>query len=142
MISSNAHILYVDDDKDSSELIKFMLHHAYGNYNVTTVPTPDEALALISQKGFDLYIVDYRFTNMTGVELCRQIRKTDEQTPILFFTGMARPADRDCAIAAGANAYLIKPNDLERLPETVNQMLDGQLAIAHSETPTYAYSDT
>ncbi len=56
--------------------------------------------------------------------LCRHIRQMDKTTPILFFSAMARPADQNVAIAAGASEYLVKPDDLDRLPGMVKSLLD------------------
>ena len=120
---ASPNILFVDDDEDSCELMSAMLSYADADYKVTSVATPFEALNLIAQKPFDLFVVDYKLPEMTGVELCQHIRKTDKQTPILFFTGMASSNDRNVAIEAGANSYLIKPNDLDKFTDTVKQLL-------------------
>ena len=116
-------ILFVDDDADSCELMNMMLVCDGADYEMTSVATAREALNLIAQKPFDLLIVDYKLPEMSGVELCRSIRKTNQQTPILFFTGMSQDADREMAITAGANSYLVKPNDLDKFAETVKRLL-------------------
>jgi len=128
MQSVSPNILFVDDDKDSCELMNMMLLCAGADYETTSVATPFEALDLIAQKPFDLLVVDYKLPEMTGVELCRRIRETDKQTPILFFTGMASNDDRNVAIAAGANSYLVKPNDLDKFTDTVKQLLSAKQA--------------
>jgi len=117
-------ILFVDDDDDSCELMTMMLSSDGADYQTTTAASPSEALNLIAQKAFDLLVVDYRLPGMTGVELCRRVRETDKQTPILFFTGMAQDSDRKVAMAAGATSYLVKPNDLDRFTETVKQLIN------------------
>jgi DNA-binding response OmpR family regulator len=101
-----------------------MLSHDNADYKITAVPTPFEALNLISQKPFDLFVFDYQLPEMSGVELCRRIRETDQQTPILFFTGMAGNDERNIALSAGASHYLVKPNDLEKFTETVRLLLN------------------
>jgi CheY-like chemotaxis protein len=123
MRSASSNILFVDDDQDSCELMSVMLSYAGADYKTTSVATPLEALNLIAQKPFDLLVVDYKLPEMTGVELCRRIRKTDQQTPILFFTGMASSSDRNIALEAGASSYLVKPNDLDKFTDTVKQLL-------------------
>lgn len=85
-------ILYVDDDIDSCEIISLLLHHADENYSVTTVTTAEEALNLLDSQSFDLYILDVWLPKMTGVKLCRRIRQSEPDTPVLFFSAMARPA--------------------------------------------------
>lgn len=132
MLSPNPHILCVDDDDDFCELISLMLSLEDDSYAVTAVSTAREALALTESQSFDLYILDYALPEMTGVELCRKIRQTDSQTPILFYSAMAREIDRKKALAAGATEYLVKPNDLERLTETVKRHLNKRVAISKS----------
>lgn len=122
MRNASPNILFVDDDADACELMSVMLSHTGTDYKTTSVAEPLEALKLITQKAFDLFVVDYKLPEITGVELCRRIRETDKQTPILFFTGMAGDGDRKNAIAAGATSYLVKPNDLDKFTETVKQL--------------------
>lgn len=82
-------VLCVDDNQDSCELIEMMLRNANADYAVKTAASPDEALALISNERFDLYIHDYQFPNVSGAELCRRIRESDSRTSVMFYTGMA-----------------------------------------------------
>ena len=115
MRSLSPSILYVDDNADSREVISLMLNIADDKYDVTTVDSADKAINLIKGQNYDLYILDYRLPEIDGIELCRQIRQFDTLTPIIFYSGAAYTAERERAIAAGANAYLVKPNDLDNL---------------------------
>lgn len=117
------HILYVEDDEDAGEMISVLLRVADESYEITTIETAQKALDLIEKQSFDLYILDYALPGMSGVELCRRIRETDSQTPILFYSGMARGVDRQQAMQACANEFLVKPNDLDKFTETVRRLL-------------------
>ena len=123
MRSLSPSILYVDDNADSCEVISLMLNFADDKYDVTTVDSADKALDLIERWDYDLYILDYRLPEIDGIELCRLIRRSDTVTPIIFYSGAAYKAERELAMAAGANAYLVKPNDLDNLTETVKLFL-------------------
>lgn len=116
-------ILYVEDYQDSCELVSMLLAVEKCDYNFSIANTAREALDLIGKQSFDLYILNYRLPEMSGVELCRRIRQTNSVTPILFFTGMARPADRHVAMAAGADEYLVKPDNLDKITTTVKRLL-------------------
>jgi DNA-binding response OmpR family regulator len=118
-------ILCVDDDKDTCEMLSLMLKMADYSCAVKSAASAQEALNYLESESFDLYLLDYRLPDMTGIDLCSRIRQTDKQTPIMFFSAMARDIDRKTAIIAGANEYLVKPNDLERFTETVGQLLSG-----------------
>lgn len=124
-MSASPSILIVEDHQDSSEMISIMLRAEDESYQISVAPTAEKALDLINTKSFDLYILDNWLPKMTGVELCGHIRKTDPNTPIMFFSAVARPADKDIGIAAGANEYLIKPNDFIKLPDTAKQLLSN-----------------
>ena len=128
MILSKSRILYVDDDSDACEMLKFLLELEDKSYEVTSVSTIPKALALIENQTFELYILDQQMPEMTGVELCRLIRQTKPQIPVVFYSAMARDTDRQAALAAGANEYLVKPNDLEKLTDTVKKLLSKKLS--------------
>jgi CheY-like chemotaxis protein len=117
-------ILYVDD-KDSLELIEFLLKNFCRNYEITTVGSSNEALVLINSHRFDLYILDYSLVDLSGVELCCYVRQTDISTPIMFCSAMAHQPAKDRAMKAGANEYLVKPVDINVFMETVEKLLPG-----------------
>jgi DNA-binding response OmpR family regulator len=123
---SNIRILCVDDDQDSCELLEYMLSFANSDYQVTTISSSKEALSLISSNSFDLYIFDCALPDASGIELCREVRQTDDRTPILFFSAMAFAEDKTAALHAGATEYLVKPNDLNKLTETVEKLLSPE----------------
>lgn len=121
---SIARILFVDDDRDSCDLLEFMLSHTDDEFEVRSAATIAEASFLIAEQPFDLYIFDYALRDGTGTELCRQVRRTNRNVPVMFYSAMSRPVDLQTAKNAGANEYLIKPNDLERVLGTVTRLLD------------------
>ena len=118
-----ARILYVEDDFDSGELIKYLLGQENENYEVRVAATYAEAERLINEKPFNLYIIDYCLPSKSGIQLCRRIRETDRETPILFYSAIGREADRERAKRSGANEYFVKPMDLDVLTKKVNQLL-------------------
>jgi DNA-binding response OmpR family regulator len=123
MTSRQVSILLVDDDESTRDLMTYLLDAADGAYRVTCAATSGAALAEISGGKYDLYILNYLIDERSGVDLCRQIRETDSTTPIVFNTGMARELDRATALAAGANAFLVKPTDFGILLATVTKLL-------------------
>jgi DNA-binding response OmpR family regulator len=126
MISNPRRVLYVDDDEDSCLLMSLLLQQYDRDLGVVAVGSVAKALSLISDDSFDLYILDYRMPEMTGVDLCRLIRLRDSQTPIMIYSAMSRESDQLEALNAGATAYLVKPNDLDKLNVTVEQLLNHE----------------
>ncbi len=116
-------ILCVEDDVDSCEMIQMLLTLSDDAYSVTGVHHASEAMEHIAAEPFDLYILDMWLPEIDGLELCRWIRKIDSRTPVVFFTAVAKAADREAAINAGATAFLIKPNDLDDLVPTIERIL-------------------
>lgn len=114
-------ILCVEDDKDSCELLQFVLENE--GFQVVSCPTSEEALQLAKEKTFSAIVLDHRLAEISGVEICRQIRTYDKQTPIIFYSASAYSKDKEAGIAAGANDYLVKPDDFERIPETIKRLI-------------------
>ena len=144
MPTDNPHVLYIDDDPDARGMMQVMLHLANDSYRISAVSDVQKITALIGGGDVDLYILDYRLPEMSGIELCRLIRRTDRRTPVLFYSGMARAADREKALAAGAAEYLVKPGDLEKLTETVERLLsqENRRSISASTSPGFTAHDT
>jgi DNA-binding response OmpR family regulator len=114
-------ILYVDDEEDTRDMLCALL--GLVNCEVLTAGTAAEALEMIARERFDLYLLDNWLPGGSGAELCRKIRETDPSTPVVFYSGAALDSEREEALAAGAQAYLVKPRDLGLLVETVNNLL-------------------
>ena len=127
-MSSPCRILYVDDNKDSRDLVGAMLGYSNLNYEVTSAESAESAIMLMTSQAFDLFILDYASPEMSGTELCRYIQKSNSNTPILFFTAMARSTDHTEGLAVGANEYLVKPNDLDKFTDTVDRLLNENSA--------------
>lgn len=115
-------ILCVDDEEDTCSMLRGLF--GLVNFEVSTAGTAAEALEMIADGGdFDLYLLDHWLPGGSGTELCGKIRESDPSTPVVFYSGAGLDAEREEALAAGAQAYLLKPADLGLLVETVNNLL-------------------
>ena len=115
-----SHVLSVDDDQEAGEMLSLLLKSQ--RIEITCAQSAAEAWLKIKAQSFDLYVLDAWLPELDGFELCRQIRHCDSNTPILFYSGAAYDADKQKGIAAGANAYVAKP-DLDGLIETMTGLL-------------------
>lgn len=106
-MSVEPHILFVDDNPDICELVRVVLQNA--GFHVSTAGDTERALQLASSEQFDVVLLDYWMPDMTGIEVCRQIRSFNQDTPILICSGAATQADKEAAQLAGAQGYLNKP---------------------------------
>jgi CheY-like chemotaxis protein len=125
MAEGSKRILCVEDDNDSREMMKVMLEQADPTLSVTTVGTAAEAIELSMRNHFDLYVLDIWLPGMDGLSLCHRLRERGIESPIIFFTAMVRTEDKDFALKAGANAFLVKPKDVEKFTDTVQKLLNG-----------------
>ena len=113
-------VLFVDDDEEAGEMLSLLLKSQ--RIEITCAQSAAEAWLKIKAQSFDLYLLDAWLPELDGFELCRQIRHCDSRTPILFYSGAAYDADKQKGIAAGANAYVTKP-DLDGLIETMTDLI-------------------
>jgi CheY-like chemotaxis protein len=92
------------------------------DYEVHTAETMAEACAMAARTNYDLYVLDKRLPDGTGVELCEVLMKLSPNVPCIFYTGDAYEIHRREAFAAGASAFVAKP-DVEGLISAVHQLL-------------------
>jgi two-component system response regulator PilR (NtrC family) len=92
------------------------------DYEVETAGTMEEACRLAVQKNFDLFVLDRRLPDATGLELCGQLQLISPGVPCIFYSGDAYELHRREAIAAGAAAYVAKP-DIDGLIDAVQRLL-------------------
>jgi DNA-binding response OmpR family regulator len=130
MDSADSRILLVEDHEDTREFLALLLVHS--KYKVETASTIGEGLKLANAHAFDLFIFDSMLPDGSGVELCRCVRKFNQLTPIIFYSGLAYEADITKALAAGAQAYLVKPVDLTDLMQSVEKLI-GKSATAREK---------
>ena len=126
---SQTTILYVEDD----ELLRLTVEATLESEGWRVEPCGDGLAALArieSAKGYDLFLFDNDLPGASGLELLRHARMLPyrQHTPIVIIS--ATDCERE-ARRAGADAFLIKPDDIDQLVSTIARLLD---ASANSET--------
>lgn len=116
-----ADILFLEDDAGTHKLVVFWLTQA--DYNVVAPESFYDASLLARKRRFDLFLIDNWIDGGSGIELCKKLRKIDPVTPILFYSGAAFEYDREEALAAGADGYLLKPALNEELIKEVSRLI-------------------
>ena len=114
-------ILLVEDEKNLLSVIKLNLE--LDGYEISAFENGAQAWDKFKGAHYSLIILDVMLPGMDGFELCRNIRKVDKQTPILFLTARGTPEDRISGLKMGADDYLVKPFHLEELLLRVKALL-------------------
>jgi len=107
------HVFIVDDHVEIIELLQDILENE--GFQVSAAQNGEQALSMLKQ-GLtpNLILLDIMMPNMSGYELCSQIRR-EWDLPILFLTAKGKPVDKVVGLEIGADDYITKPFDTEEL---------------------------
>src|SRR5678810_722863 len=98
MSKPKCRILCVDDHDDTSEMLQVLL--SGGDYEVQTAATIEQACRIASETEFDLYVLDKRLPDGTGLELCESLTTLSPEVPCIFYSGDAYEIHRSQAFEA------------------------------------------
>ncbi|MEI6410877.1 MAG: response regulator transcription factor [Bacteroidota bacterium] len=114
MADKKAHLLYVEDDESLSFVTRDNLE--LNGYEVTYCEDGRKAMDVIrANQRFDLCILDVMLPEVDGFTLAQEIRKRDEQVPIIFLTAKSMKQDKIHGLTIGADDYITKPFSIEEL---------------------------
>ncbi|MCP9885125.1 response regulator transcription factor [Synechococcus sp. ATX 2A4] len=117
----NHRVLIVDDDP---ELRRFLGQELkVEGYAVELADNGQNALSLIREQAFDLVLLDWTLPDFSGVEVCRRIRRSGIQTPVLMLTARDDVRERVEALDSGADDYVTKPYSIEELLARVRALI-------------------
>ncbi|MDM9384136.1 two-component system response regulator RppA [Chlorogloeopsis sp. ULAP01] len=106
-------ILLVEDDIAQLEPLRSALSKA--GHTVDAVEDGETAQWLLSQKDYDLLILDWMLPKVSGVQLCQEYRGLGKTAPVLMLTAKDTTLDKVTGLDAGADDYLVKPVDIVEL---------------------------
>lgn len=133
------HVVVVDDEQRMVELIASYLE----DQRVTTVGCFDGPGGLAAARGNDVdaVVLDLMLPGLSGIEVCRQLRREGNDVPILMLTARGAVPERVAGLEAGADDYLVKPFALEELharlrairrrldPDTDHRLIVGDITL-------------
>ena|SRR5665647_1028199 len=119
-----ARILVIDDDK-TIRLTMAAILRAEG-FTVDTAETGKEAIDKSNINNYNLALVDIRLPDIMGTELLSKLKKTDPPMVKIIVTGFPALQNAIDAVNKGANAYVLKPADPQKLIEIVKNCLQKQ----------------
>jgi two-component system phosphate regulon response regulator PhoB len=100
-------ILLVEDEDALVEILRYNLERA--GFEVVSARDGEEALTLIAERPPDLVVLDWMLPHLSGIEVCRRLRRDDGAIPVIMLTARAEEADKVRALNTGADDYLTKP---------------------------------
>ena len=116
-------ILLVEDDANLVELVTYNLEKE--GFDVATTGDGEEALVMAAEHRPDLVILDWMIANLSGIEVCRRLRRSPATAnlPIVMLTARAEEADRIRGLETGADDYITKPFSPRELVARVRAVL-------------------
>src|SRR5690625_129861 len=119
-------ILIVEDERKLSRVLQLELE--YENYTTEIAENGKEALGCMQEGDWDLVLLDIMIPEMSGLEVLRRIRRTDEMTPIILLTARDQVFDKVSGLDLGANDYITKPFEMEELLARIRVHLRNQIS--------------
>ena len=122
--SGKSKVLVVDDDPEIVELFVDVLERD-GRFDVRTAGTGYDAGMITTEFHPDLILLDYMLPDVNGNVVCRTIRSKEEfaDTKIIIVSGVVNQDEIDELMQAGANDFVKKPFNIEKLIERIGQLL-------------------
>lgn len=110
-------ILIVEDEVGIADFLKQGLEEE--GYTVLVAYDGETGLALALEQKVNVILLDWMLPKMNGIDICKALRKVDNQTPILFLTAKDTVQETIEGLKAGANDYIKKPFSFDELIERI-----------------------
>ena len=125
-INENKKILVIDDEQDLVEVVRFRLKA--NGYDVIVAYNGKDGLEKARTQNPALIILDLMLPEIDGYKICRMLKfdKKYKHIPIIIFTARAQEDDKKMGEQTGADAYVTKPFEPDKLISIINEMLEKQ----------------
>ena len=132
-------ILVIEDEKRVADLLKIGLEE--NGYQVLVAYDGEMGWRLFQSNDFQLIISDIILPKLNGFELCQEIRKADEEIPILMLTALGTADDKLEGFDVGADDYMVKPFDFRELLARVRVLLKRRAVAKVDVVKEISYAD-
>jgi two-component system, OmpR family, alkaline phosphatase synthesis response regulator PhoP len=119
--AASSHVLVVEDDPHLAAGVAENLR--LEGYEVSTAGDGEQALEWLKRRACALIVLDVMLPGLDGLTVCRTLRASGNNTPVLFLTARGDPADRVRGLESGGDDYLAKPFHLEEFLLRVRAIL-------------------
>jgi two-component system, OmpR family, copper resistance phosphate regulon response regulator CusR len=114
----NIKILIVEDEQRLADLLKKQLEES--GYNADITSDGYSGKQMVERNSYNLIILDINLPLLNGYELCKEIRKTNSNIPIIMLTAFGSPDNKLNGFESGADDYVVKPFDFRELLARIN----------------------
>ncbi|VAX22615.1 Phosphate regulon transcriptional regulatory protein PhoB (SphR), partial [hydrothermal vent metagenome] len=104
-------VLIVEDEKQIANSLKKSFESE--GYDCAVCYDGECALDVISSQSFDVFLLDWRIPKISGIEVCKRVRESNNQTPIILLTALSDVKNKIEAFNYGADDYITKPFSFE-----------------------------
>lgn len=135
---TRAKMLLVEDDAALAELLVY--HFKREDFDVTQTPDGEEALLIAQETPPDIVLLDWMLESLSGIEVCRRLRRMPEtaNVPIIMLTARGEEEDRVRGLETGADDYVTKPFSPRELVARVGAVLRRVRPALAGEAMVYA----
>jgi DNA-binding NtrC family response regulator len=123
-LGENARIIIIDDDGSIRQVLKTILEEK--GYTVDTADTGKEAILKTNEKAYNLALIDMRLPDIEGIDLILKIKDTTPRMRKIIVTGYPTIQNAMEAVNRQADAFILKPFDVERVLQTIREQLMKQ----------------
>jgi len=134
----SGHILLIEDDISLTELIRYNLEQV--GFEVTNETDGEEGFLSAIDHTPDVILLDWMLPNLSGIEICRRLRResSTRNIPIIMLTARTEESDRIRGLDTGADDYITKPFSPRELIARINAILRRIRPALSGETLEYA----
>ena len=123
-MGNNTRILVIDDDENIRKILVTILTDE--GYDVETAATARKAIEKTRKKFYNVALIDIRLPDMEGIELLTRFKPTTPRMRKIIITGYPTLQNAVKAVNKGADAYIMKPFDVEKVLETIKEQMKKQ----------------
>jgi two-component system response regulator HydG len=125
-MGETARILVIDDDENIRKVLATILEDE--GYKVDLVDTAKKAIEKTKRNFYNIALIDVRLPDMEGIELLTKMKDTTPKMRKIIITGYPTLQNAIQAVNRGADAYIVKPFDMEKVLKTIEEQMKMQKA--------------
>ncbi len=133
----SARILIIEDERQTVDTLRDLFEQH--GYETEVALNKQVALAILQERKMDVTIISITIHENSGIEILSEIRKLNENLPVIMISSQKSKRVETASLKAGANVFIVKPLDQAVVLQTIENLLKARLAVA-APKKTKAYT--